>query len=975
MSLSAIGVVSAINECVTLWQWAKSAISSRWSGSHDQILQDRVLQLESGLQLLRDTLPAMHDLINKAEWKSHERGVASLLPNLKDAVCDAEDLLDEFRWYELKLQVEGDANQSSLLDFFGTVIPGSFDKLNDVQLRLNHLSIQMENMGLRGVTQHFDKLVRPETTSLPNETKIFGRDKELKQVLGFLNVPMNSKRKRATCSVNASTSNLVNDTSRIYSLPILPIVGIGGVGKTTLSQHICNHQRVKSHFELIIWICVSDNFDVKRLTKEVIQSCNGKEATTDNLDSLQRALSNHVKNKRVLIVLDDMWDDSLKENGQCWKRFCAPFTSVQEGSMMLITTRCPKVAEGVRTMEHIKLEGLEDSIFWKFFKLCAFGSENSINDPELECIGRRILPKLKGSPLAAKTLGRMLSMDMQASHWNSILVSELWELRQEDTDILPALRLSYMYLPFYLKQCFAFCAVYPKDYKFQKACLAEIWVAEGFVDPQGRVPIEDIGCRYFEDLVARSFFQKASGGYIIHDLLHDMAQKVSEHDCFILRNKSEFDKVPQNVRHLYVLPSNDFDDSTLLRLSKYTKLRTLICKKNLGKMTGFVLDHWCTKLMRMRVISCASTNELPESIGNWKHLRYLEISRACPLKRIPSTFCWLYNLQILYAKKCKLDSLPSDFDKLTCLQKFESLGLAYCARNNTTLNRDHATEAEPENRKYLDELTLVMGSDMSQPPIGLKSLFLKNYGGSSLPSWFQPQNLPSLASLGFESCDGLKSINLNERPAVGGSITTFSFLTVLTVKNCDRLSTLDDLLTQEYIPAIEKIHIEDCPWLLSVPGQRFGSFCYLKHLAVIVCPSINWQRGLVLPSSLRSLSLLKCGDISPYVPSCLKNLASLVSLNIDGLRITSIPGNIWHRNLASLEELEISDCPDLVSIGGAKAVAKIKRVLILRCPKLEEAEQINKRTHLKASMQESVAALFGRRKARGQGNLLVSDNE
>uniref|UniRef100_A0A8R7QI22 NB-ARC domain-containing protein n=1 Tax=Triticum urartu TaxID=4572 RepID=A0A8R7QI22_TRIUA len=486
---------------------------------------------------MRDTLPAMYDLINKAEWRSHEHCVAKLLPCLKDAVYEAENLLDEFTWYEKKVQVEGNASQSPFTDFFHTVIEGSFDEVNDVQSRLDHLSSMLDNLGLHGIAQRFDKLVRPETTSLPNETKIFGRAKELKQVLGLLGVPTCPKRKRTTSSIDASTRT--STKSRISSLPVLVIAGIGGVGKTTLAQHVCNHPRVRSHFDLIIWICVSDDFDVKRLTKEVIQSCTKKEGANDNLNSLQHALSNHVNNKRLLIVLDDMWDDSLKENGQCWKRFCAPFRNVQEGSMILVTTRCPNVTEGVRTMEHVIVEGLKDGVFWNFFKLCAFGSESSDNDPELERIGQRILPKLKGSPLAAKTLGRMLKMDLQASHWNSIVESELWELKQKETDILPALRLSYMYLPFYLKQCFAFCAVYPKDYKFEKACLAEIWVAEGFVEPQGGVPIQDICYQYFEDLVARSFFQKVNGRYVIHDLLHDMAQKVSEHDCFILRNKSD----------------------------------------------------------------------------------------------------------------------------------------------------------------------------------------------------------------------------------------------------------------------------------------------------------------------------------------------------------------------------------------------------------------------------------------------------
>uniref|UniRef100_A0A8R7TPQ0 Uncharacterized protein n=2 Tax=Triticum urartu TaxID=4572 RepID=A0A8R7TPQ0_TRIUA len=276
MSLSAFGIISAINECVNLFQSAKSAISSlrsRWSSSHEQSLQDHVLQLQSDLQRLCNTLPAMYDLINGAEWRSYEERVAKLLPSLKDAVSEAEDLIDEFRWYEMKVQVEGNASRSPFIDFLDDVIHGNFNKLNDIQLSLNHLSGQMENMGLRGVTQRFDKVVRPETTSLlSKETKIYGREKELNQVLGFLNVPICPKRKRATSPMNAlastSSSNHVNGESIILSLPVLVITGIGGVGKTTLAQHICSHQRVKSHFELIIWICVSDNFDVKRLTKE-----------------------------------------------------------------------------------------------------------------------------------------------------------------------------------------------------------------------------------------------------------------------------------------------------------------------------------------------------------------------------------------------------------------------------------------------------------------------------------------------------------------------------------------------------------------------------------------------------------------------------------------------------------------------------------------------------------------------------------
>ncbi|BAS78129.1 Os02g0281200, partial [Oryza sativa Japonica Group] len=197
----------------------------------------------------------------------------------------------------------------------------------------------------------------------------------------------------------------------------------------------------------------------------------GKEAKTDHLDSIQHVLRENVKNKRILIILDDVWDDALKENGQCWKKFCSPLANVCQGSMMLITTRSSKVSNALGTLEPFTVNCLQNDIFWDFFKLCAFGSDSSNNDPELECIGRSILPKLKGSPLAAKTLGRLLRMDHHTTHWKNVQKSELWELKQEETDILPALQLSYMYLPLHLKRCFSFCAVYPKDYNFEKDSL------------------------------------------------------------------------------------------------------------------------------------------------------------------------------------------------------------------------------------------------------------------------------------------------------------------------------------------------------------------------------------------------------------------------------------------------------------------------------------------------------------------------
>jgi len=421
MSLSkAIGIINGINEFGNFFQLLGSAASymrSQWMGSQekkleeDDILQEKklekddVLQLQSDLRCLRETLPAMYNLIDRAEWKSHVPGVEQHLPNLKDAVYDAEDLLDEFAWYELKVKIEDNATQlSPFIDFFHSVTQGSFNKVVDIQKRLSNLSSHLEKMGLHEETPQFDKSLRPVTTSFRTEPKIFGREKEPREVTRLLGVPnyrsqSSSKRKRS--------SHIANNEPRIAYVPVLPIVGIGGIGKTTLAQEITTLQKVKSHFDKIIWICVSDEFN-ERFTKVLIKSLSGKEATADNLDDLQQILAGEVRKKRFLLILNDIWPNSLNDDGHCWRKCCAPLTNVLQGSMLLVTTRFADVADIVGTMDSFALEGLQNEVFWQFFKVCVFGSVDYHIGQRLEQIGRSIIPKLKGSPLAAKTIGRLL---------------------------------------------------------------------------------------------------------------------------------------------------------------------------------------------------------------------------------------------------------------------------------------------------------------------------------------------------------------------------------------------------------------------------------------------------------------------------------------------------------------------------------------------------------------------------------------
>jgi len=205
------------------------------------------------------------------------------------------------------------------------------------------------------------------------------------------------------------------------TLSVLPIVGPGGIGKTTFTQHLYNDKMTEKHFSTRVWVCVSTDFDVLKLTKKIhkcIPASEEEKIDTTNLDQLQISIAKRLKSERFLIVLDDIWKcDSEGE----WETTLAPFTKGEaKSSMVLVTTRFPNIAERVKkATKPINLPGLEPEEFWEFFLTCVFGG----NKPEQQCselidTGREIAKKLKCSPLAAKTVGRILKKELSWEHWS-----------------------------------------------------------------------------------------------------------------------------------------------------------------------------------------------------------------------------------------------------------------------------------------------------------------------------------------------------------------------------------------------------------------------------------------------------------------------------------------------------------------------------------------------------------------------------
>lgn len=972
-------------------------------GAGKNLQSDKQCTMQDKRLLLQKTLSDAQDFIKRAEGCVHDRFSDMHLQDAKDAAHDAEDLLDELKYFELQDKIEGSTIPSRFPELYDKEIAriqGSLELL-EFQMRLVDLDDAQQQCIINGPISSEDDLFLEEQT-------IFGRQKELSEFIQLLGLQENNPTDKQVLNPEAAT---VPDSkqSKLENVCVLPIVGSAGVGKTALAQLVFNEKRVQDHFNLLIWINVSDGFDEKKLIKRLAWSVAESEMKNDDLSCLQRILTNGIihRSRRILLVLDDVQEDVCESNFHGWKNFLAPLKCARPGSMVLVTTRSMRVAEHVGTLKHIFLEGLPEEALWEFFRMLTFGSRNPKSNSVLEPIGRSIVARLNGSPLGAKLLGRLLRLKLEAGLWNNILKSDIW---LSHSSIIQVARLNYQYLPFHLKCCFSFCSMYPRGYEFDAETLVDSWVALGFVVPPGNMLAVDIGHVYFRQLVSRSFFERApasSGSrYIISGLLYDVAQHIARNECFMIKGRGDLSKIPSKVRHVLILGNGDLSSSDIECLHIYKTLRSIVCiGVDCDIITSSVLGTWfdhLTSLRVLRFISCR-LKELHGNVSKLILLRYLDIS-ACDFHELPDSLWRLHNLEILDAQNCTLDVVPKDIVRLVNLQRLRlkddlisQLGcvpevakltllqnMPYYAvddkpgrgiqelknmnhlhggleidglRNVTSL--EEAAGAELAKKIYLDTLVLKWHESIRPqkhnstkemevlealwPSSNIKHLEVKFYMGDGLsPMWLRHDELSSLASLSINSCPDIATLFLIEPSETGSSRSSsvsFQSLTKLSITWCRSLTSLENFLQSECLPLIKVIQISNCEELASLPTNNLVHFVHLEDLEVCHCWNLNWEPGLALPPSLKSLKLEACGEFSDSTLSCLHNLTALTTLNLRfGPSIESISAQIWS-GLWSIESLKIVCCQGLVTVGGSESIAGIKNVDIRHCSKLQDLEQ------------------------------------
>ncbi|XP_072963751.1 putative disease resistance protein RGA1 [Typha angustifolia] len=614
---------------------ARNVITSLISYAKDQFKQQRGLQAER--QRLEKALPLIQALLEAVDGghvlKEKNPALEEWMWQFRDAVEEAEDFIDEVEYYRLEEEIKGERSKVSraaprLKTIFRRAAyqDPTLERLKDVVKSLDSVVAGMGDfINLVDKLKHNQALIPPnrDTSSLlPVLHKVVGRDDEKNKIINKL---------------------LSFDSASVRrNFSILPIVGVGGIGKTTLAQFVYNDEKIEKHFSQRIWVCVSNSFNVLSLTKKIHGLVVDKEHTVDNFDQLQREISESLKSKNVLLVLDDVWNDDDRES---WDKLLAPFSSVECRSMILLTTRMEKVAKIMTsTMEPIFLRGLSDEDYWDFFKDCAFGEEDPKNYNKLQDIGKKIVEKLKRSPLAAKTVGGILRNNLDDEHWEDILNSKIWELEQSQNDIMPALRLSYQHLSSHLKPCFRFCSIFHQDYEFDKEQIIYMWMAVGLVQKpmKGNRRPEDIGHEYFDDLVKKSFFDCktdfAEECYVMHDLLHELAEFVSQGECFRIDESFGPKSIPTSIRHLSIsnyvalpipeiiklknlrtlLINSDSSEDDILKVLKGLKSLCILVVGNFN-----IIDDCISSLIHLRYLANRGISHVPKSVNKLYHLRFL----------------------------------------------------------------------------------------------------------------------------------------------------------------------------------------------------------------------------------------------------------------------------------------------------------------------------------------------------------------
>ncbi|KAL2329550.1 hypothetical protein Fmac_017131 [Flemingia macrophylla] len=582
-----------------------------------RLLNDEIKLLsgvEEKVDSLNNELKFIYMFLKSSQGKRSDAVVKEVVSQIRDVAYKAEDVVDT---YVAKIAKH---------KYMGNKI-----------FKLFHLRV------LHEVNTDIDK-IRNRIDDIYKNKKRYRIEQGEFQSQDFVGITESLRKKRRDVE-EQDIVGLVHDSNVIIQqlkesdmrLKVVSIIGMGGLGKTTLARKIYNNNQVKELFPCRAWGYLSTDYRPKEFFLSLFKCLRSSTSDCDNLsdEDLKKMVAEELKEKKYLIVLDDIWKT------QVWDEVKDAFPDDKTGSRILITSQIKEVAHYTGTTSPYNLPVLNKDESWVLFCNKVFRGEKCPSD--LVPLGKSIVENCSGLPLAIVVLaGLVAKKEKSEREWKRIK-DVSWHPGVEDI-----LKLSYDNLPPKLKPCFLYFGIYPEDYEISVREVIQLWIAEGFIKKENQnatEELEDVGDKYLDDMVDRNLVQVAkrrSDGGVKTCRIHDLLRNLCISEC-----------ISENFLEVFTEPNiNTISSINSRRLSFHCQLPCYkkYVKPNIRSVFFFLqtnidYDVKSFKLARVLHSKTFGFSSQPNNLKRMIHLRYLKTLFRGDL---PASISCLWNLETLY---------------------------------------------------------------------------------------------------------------------------------------------------------------------------------------------------------------------------------------------------------------------------------------------------------------------------------------
>ncbi|RZC92764.1 hypothetical protein C5167_029495 [Papaver somniferum] len=607
-----------------------------------------LLDVRNQVKELRDELRRMQCFLKDADAKQQgDERVRNWVADIRNVAYDSEDVVDTFM-LKIGATHKSGGGVLSLIKKKGLMVKNLRhlhrvgEEIQAIQAKLKAISASTVTYGIK---------------ELPD-------DKPSSSIAPLRNYYPHVQDEDVT-GLEEHTKTLLTELSKDEErLCVVSIVGVGGLGKTTLAKKIYKHDDVMRHFDCRAWCSISQQLNMRDVLLEIIKKFmnpNATELSTSSDRNLVEKLSDYLQDKQYFIVVDDLW------SFQDWSMLIPAFPKGKRGSKILLTTRNKEVASQADPWSlQLEPELLNEEESWELLCKKAFPKatrDTNSYPADLEKLGRDMVRKCGGLPLAICALGGILATKREdIKDWRYVHGDVASNI---NGGVMGILALSYNDLPVHLKPCFLYLGLFPEDYAIPRKKLIRLWIAEGFIPntkEDAQVTLEEEGKRqYYGELIQRCMIQAdkdttpGEGKTCrMHDLMRDLCLSKGKELNFLDIYSHRIDGTTLNYssRRLrrYAINLNDeprfsvdFDFN-----NSASALRTLLVQTSFFNPIVPLIKYQHMKLLRVLDLGGVDLHKKEiEIVFQLIHLRYLGIRGLVFQNKIPSSIGNLRNLQTL----------------------------------------------------------------------------------------------------------------------------------------------------------------------------------------------------------------------------------------------------------------------------------------------------------------------------------------